>query len=303
MDQSNAAPIEAATPQPAISTAPAPAEVEDAEVTEQRKALVTWWNKQIKDARDDDRFKLAFERMRKCMKLATYGSTDEDWIKSDKYVLPVINRHINLSVSTLYARNPTVVAKRREKMLFKLWDGQQATAQAAFQALQAGDQSQLPMLQDIQQGQQYIALTDKIGKTMQICWKHYMDQQEYNYKARLKSAVRRAKVNGVAYAVLDYQRVMQPRPDQEARIADITSKIANIKYAMSEQSEGESEDDDENKRMVEQLQLNMQDMQANPDVIVEEGPVISFPRSTSIIIDLACTDIRTLNGARWVALE
>jgi len=294
MDQSNATPVEAPTPTatPAVPSA--------AEVTPERTALVKWWNEQIKKAREEDKIKKAFERMQKCMKLAAKGSLDDDWIAAEKYVLPIITRHINLSVSTLYARNPKVVAKRRSKMLFKLWDGQQQTAAAAFQAAQAGDLSQMPLLQDIAQGQQYITLLDKMGKTMEIVWEHYMDQQEYNYKARLKSAVRRAKVNAVAYAVLDYQRVVQPRPDQEARIADITSKIANIQYAIKEQSEGEP-DDEEDKRMLEQLQLNLKDVQGNPDVITEEGPVISFPKSTSILIDPACYDLRTLAGARWVS--
>ena len=296
MDQSSAAVVEAPTPTPTAT----PAIANDKEITPERKALVTWWNEQIKKAREEDKIKKAFERMQKCMKLAAKGSLDDDWVAADKYVLPIITRHINLAVSTLYARNPNVVAKRRKKMLFRLWDGQQQTAMAAFQAAQAGDMTQLPLLQDIQQGQQYLALLDKMGKTMEICWQHFMDQQEYNYKARLKSAVRRAKVNGVAYAVLDYQRVMQPRPDQDARIADITSKIVNIQYQIKEQSEGDT-DDEEDKRMLDQLQLNLKDMQSNPDVIAEEGPVISFPKSTSILIDPACNDLRTLTGARWLS--
>lgn len=266
-----------------------------------RKALLDFWYEEIKNTRDDKKTVEAFKRMRDGMKIVARGSSDEDWIKSDNYVMPILNRHVNLAVSTLYARNPQVLVKRKERILFKIWDGNSQTASSAFQAFQAGDPSQLPVLQDIATGQQYMQLLDKIAKTLRICWQHFMNEQEFNYKLQLKSAVRRAKTNGVAYAVIDYQRVMEPRPDLQASILDMTSKIAEIEHAMQDQQEGD--DFDEEKLEAEQLRLNLQDIQNNPDMVTTEGPVLSFPRSTSIFVDRKCTDLRTLAGARWVAHE
>jgi hypothetical protein len=180
------------------------------------KSIIEKWTTRVKASAKHH--ETAFKRMDKCMKIAAQGTADDAWVTADNYVVPVINRHINVSVAQLYAKHPTSIVKRKERMLYEIWDGKTETATAALQAVQAGDVSQLPILEDIAKAQQYIMLLDRIAEAMQICWQYYMNEQEYDYKAQLKAMVRRTKVNGVGYVKLGFQRLMQPDPDITARI-------------------------------------------------------------------------------------
>lgn len=261
-----------------------------------RVRIITDWVDRIK--RSAEYHKDAFARMDKCMKIAAKGTSDDQWIKDEKYVVPVINRHINVSAAQLYAKHPTTIAKRKERMLFKIWDGKQESAGAAMQAVQAGDFSQLPILEDIAQGQQYIMLLDRIAKTMQLGWSYFMQEQEYDYKAQLKALVRRTKVCGVGYIKLGFQRAFEPNPEVTAKIGDITSKIALIERLAAG---GQADAVDDEGRSVEQLRTLMKDMERDKDILVREGPVLSFPRAKGLIIDKKCTHLKTFAGAGFVA--
>ena len=78
-----------------------------------RKALVEQLLADVKA--DKKHWEPAFKRMRICMKLAADGTTiDADATSEDgNYVVPIINRVVNQAVATLYAKNPTAVAKRK----------------------------------------------------------------------------------------------------------------------------------------------------------------------------------------------
>ena len=94
----------------------APAKIvggEKAEVSPARAALVQSWLEKIKEARAHLKIKKAFERMKMCQRIAATGSQEVAWVEGGSYVLPVINRHINLATSQLYAKHPTIVTKRK----------------------------------------------------------------------------------------------------------------------------------------------------------------------------------------------
>ena len=71
------------------------------EVDEQRAELIKEWEDKIKDAKKF--WKKFYQRTRDCEQLAFAGA-DKAWIESDSYTVPVIPRHINQSVATLYAK-------------------------------------------------------------------------------------------------------------------------------------------------------------------------------------------------------
>ncbi len=260
-----------------------------------RVKVITAWVDRIK--RSADHHGKAFKRMDKCMKIAAQGTEDDEWAASS-YVVPVLTRHINVTVAQLYAKHPETIVKRKERMLYQLWDGKQETAAAALQAVQAGDVTQLPILEDIAQAQQYIMLLDRISKSMQICWEYFMGEQEYDYKSQLKAMVRRTKVCGVGYVKLGFQRAFEPNPEITARIGDVTSKLALIERLAEEGQEDPRDDEGQN---AEQLRTLLADLQNDKDIIVREGPVLSFPRSKDLIIDKNCRHLKTLAGARFVA--
>jgi len=279
----------------------APAKIvggEKAEVSPARAALVQSWLEKIKEARAHLKIKKAFERMKMCQRIAATGSQEVAWVEGGSYVLPVINRHINLATSQLYAKHPTIVTKRKPRMLYKVWDEKTETAQSAMAAVQAGDMSQLPLLQDIIAGQQYMMLLDRMAKTVEIAWTYFMSEQKHSYKAQLKLAVRRTKVNGVAYAKLGFQRILEPNPEVTAGIADVTSKIKNLESLIAA---SEGADADESKKEAEELRLNLADLQAQETLLVREGPVISFPKSDAIIFDPDTVHLKTWAGCGWVA--
>lgn len=296
------------------------------EVPEARKALVKEWCERVKSAKEHKKIKKAFERMRKCMKIATYGVEDMMWLDSDQYVVPIIKRHINQAVSTLYARNPKSIAKRKDKLLYQIWDGDPSTLQTAMASLQPPtdpmtgqpavaedpmtgqmvpvppqiDPQAMALIQEVQAVRQQIIMYDRLGKTMQLLFQYFLDEQDAGYKEQVKAMVRRAKVNGAAYVKLGFQRQLKKNPDIDAEIADVTDQIARIE-ALMQMAAGD--DFDKEGARAEELRLSLADLQSKAEIIVREGPVLSFPKSTEIIPDPKCRHLKTFAGCGWVAHE
>lgn len=300
----------------ASATSPAPAKTADApEVTDQRAALV---KDIIKDAKDSYAFyeDQAFKRMRECMKLAAHGTVDKERAKAlnGAYVVPILNRYINQAVAGLYAKNPKAVAQRKEKLYYKLWDGDPQTLQATMAELQQAaatpaqvdpmtgqpmadpqTMNSMAMMQEIETAKQEMVLYERMGRTMSLLFAYFLDEQDAGYKEQFKALVRRTKVTGVGWAKLGLQRIMQLSPDQEARIADSTQQIVTMEAGLKELADG---DIDEASAKMEELRLLIQQIQASPDLIVREGPVYSFPRSTEVFPDRRCRHLKTLAGTR-----
>jgi hypothetical protein len=284
------------TMQQAAPTAP---ETEGPEVDPARKNLVSEWLGKIKAAKDDPRTADAFKQMRKNMDFAARGA-EEEWVKNGNYTVPILVRHINQSVAQLYARNPKAVAKRKRRLMHKLWDGKPETLQAAMQAAMLGDPNAGMIVQEIAAVQQYTTMMDRLAETLVLLWDYFVSEQGANFKQSLKAMVRRTKVTGVGYLKIGFQRILEPRPDVTAEIEDTTRKIAAMKAILEDVSEGKI--DDESPRMAE-LQTLLRDLQQQEYLIVREGPVFDFPRSTALIIDPACRHLKTFAGAGWIAEE
>jgi len=286
------------------------AETEEAQVTSEpthseggdpaRIAHIEAWVGRIKDTKQH--FDKDFKRMRKCMQLARHGAENE-WLAADKYVVPIINRHIKQAVAQLYAKHPRTTAERRRKMRYSLWDGSMETARAAYEAYMAGDPTQLPLLQEIQTAREEMLLHDRMGQTLEIVDDYFMNEQARNYKAQLKKMVRRVKITGVGFVKLGFQRelgIAPPNPDKEAAIADARSQIERIEEITAKGEAGELQPDSPE---IEELRRSLASLEQEETIIVREGPVLSFPRSTQVIIDKQCHHLRTLAGADFVAYE
>jgi hypothetical protein len=271
------------------------------DVNPARKALVSSWIDKIKRAKGH--FDKDFKRMRQCMQLARDGATKE-WVLAGKYTVPVVNRHINTQVSQLYAKHPQPVVQRRKRMLFQLWDGVSESAVQAFQAAQTGDMNAMAILNEIAMAQTEMKKLDNMAKTLEIVDAYYMNEQKLNYKAQLKKLVRRTKVCGVGYLMLDFQRLLgedtEALVDREARIADIRTKIEELERIMAAGAHGDLQEDSAE---VERLRLIAQDLERPETIVVREGPVLSFPKATQVVVDEACYHLKTFAGANWVAIE
>lgn len=291
-------------PAPAADPAVTPAAETRPEPDQATKNFISGWLERLKNA--EEWYSDSFKRMRLCQQIAKSGDT-KDWVGKDdsvdgKYVVPVVKRHINQSVAQLYAKNPKSFAERKQRRMGQIWDGKLSTLQEAAQMVQQfgprADPSYFAVLQDAASVQQYIKMMDGLADTLNILHEYYMNEQAAGLKQQFKAEVRRTKVNGVAYVTLGYQRILEKRQDVEGQIKDTTDQIARIEQLLRAAAR---EPTDEESAKVEELRRMQADLQQKEYLVVREGPVYGFPRSTNIIIDPAVTHLKTLTGAGWWA--
>lgn len=269
------------------------------DITEESK-LVTKWLDRIKSSIRDN--KKTFDKITECQQLTRYGHS-KDWAEANKYVANFLQNHIQMRTSKLYAKNPKFVAKRKRRIDFKIWDGTQESLQAAIQnvnnALGLGvmpKPQSIALLEDVTQGNQQKQTIDKLGKTVEILFAHYISEQGQTFKKQLKQMIRRVLIDSVGYVQLDFQRERGYIGTVAEQIRDMRGQIAHIESLQYDVSK----DSDESK--LEELQNALSSLEQE-DVILREGLVFDFPKSTSIIIDPNCVDLKTFEGARWLARE
>lgn len=273
---------------------------------EARKNLVKRWTSIVKGGKE--RHNKVFKRMRNDLKFLA-GKQWSDNIDEDRYQANIVQRHIAQRVAALYAKNPTMVCKRRQTLDFSLWNGSLQAAQSLQQKMQLDMQQGMPpdpqimqTIQDVSNGFQRRMLMDKIASTMEIVAKYTLDEQLPPFKMQMKQLARRTCSTGVGYAKIGLQRFMKKRPEDIEKITDITQRLTEI----ARLSEQVSDNDDMMGMMsaeAEQLRIELESLQKNPEIVAREGIVIDFPKSTSIIIDPRCTYLRGFLGAKWVAHE
>lgn len=281
-------------------TAPTSADptVEKPVVPKETAALVKRWLGRVKAA--EKHWEPVYKRMREDMQMARAGA-DRTWIDADRYVVPLVQRHINQTVATIYAKNPKAVVQLKRRLEGTVWDGKPDSLAQAMQAqvMSAGlDPMANAVVEDAQRVQMQRQLLMKIGKSLEILFDHYLGEQQPPFKGQFKQTVRRAKTCGVAFVELGFQRKLQPDPDVSAQLADTTSKIAALEALAAKGAEGKIEDDSAD---LAELTASMEDLKTREYILVREGPVYGFPRSTELVVDPACRDLKGFVGAGWVA--
>ena len=273
------------------------------------------WLKRIEAAKKH--WKDPFGRMAKCQQLAAYGAYKE-WLADEmRYVVPVLNRHVNQAVSQLYAKNPTPVAEQRKRLLHTVWDGTpemiagpqgvvadaQAKAMAGLpfdpQAAAEAQQALQAIQADIAQAQAQENLTEKAAETLTLLQEYQIDQQPYAFKTNIKSTVRRTKVNGIGWCKLTALREMEMRPETAALAEDTQAKLRSIERLREDLVDEEK--GEEHERMAAELRQLVADLQASPDRVVREQIIYDFPRSREIVLDPETRHLKTLAGCAWLA--
>jgi hypothetical protein len=278
---------------------------------------------------DKDHFKKVFKRMRRDMRIAMLGH-DENWDDS-KYKANITGRHVKAKTASLYAKNPKAVARRVDKLDFKIWDENQQSLMMAYQVIQQAQaiaqaapphmagvdpmtggpaaEPQLPpgfeqaqaLIQDFMQGYQARQEANKIAKTLEKLFGYAIrEQQPLGFKESMKQTVRRACTTGVGYVKLAYQRKMGPPPGVEYRLEDTRTRLAHIQGLMEEVDEGTSPDLDAE---TAELHAAVASLEAAPEVVVSEGLVFDFPQSTRVIPDRLTRSLEGFVGARHLTVE
>ncbi|MDR9437546.1 MAG: hypothetical protein RI563_11740 [Thiohalophilus sp.] len=277
---------------------------------EARQELIKRWCGEITSAKEHH--KPRFDKMREHMKFA-FGDQWEG--QKGKYVANITQRHIRNRVSSLYAKNPKASAKRKERLDFEIWDESPQSLMQAQQTMAMAQQNPQMMddpavgqmmaeakalLQDAQQGMERRAMLKKVAKSLEILFHHYLDEQVPRFKISAKALVGRTCITSVGYVKLGFQRQMDKSPDAMQRLDDFSQELAMMEAVSADLADGEIEED--NPR-AEELRQMIKTLQSQDDVLVREGLVFDFPRSTSIIIDPDCYSLKGFVGARWVAHE
>lgn len=317
--------VETAETQPSSAMA-APTD-EQPESPEEVRKLVARIQKTIRS--DKKFFKKAFERMHRDMFIATYGYDKGDWDES-KYKANITGRHVRMKTNALYAKNPKFVAQRKERLEYKLWDGDQEQLLLAMQLVQQGtlalqQQAAMPpeidpvtgaplppqmppgfmeaqaLIADFQQGYAREQQLKKFGQTLAILMDNAArEQNPLALKAAMKQCVRRASTTCVGYVEISFQRETGPASETLAGLNDARTRLAHLERLAQNAEESEVESLDAEKA---ELELSVQAFLDSPEMILREGLVYDYPQSTKVIPDQKTQSLMGFVGADHLTIE
>jgi hypothetical protein len=290
------------------------------------KALVEKLCKRIEA--DRKKRKKTFDRMRENQQLVRRGAP-ENW-PEDAYVVNIIGRHIAQKAAALYAKNPKPSARRAQRLDFTLWDETQDSLMMAvqmatqWQAMSAtmppvgidpmtgapvpappppAIQQAQAILEDYRQGIEHRQMMDKIGRTQEILFQHFMDgQTPLPFKTSMKGLVRRALTCKVGFVEIGFQREFSEDMSIAQRLADFQRQIAYLKNLAAEVAEGSQECADYEAKSAE-LEHAMRSMSEQQFVLMREGLTFDFLASTAVIPDSICRSLVGFEGSRWLTVE
>lgn len=341
MDMGGGLPPATAAAPPTVEPAPMPPTAgpglqnltikrEPGDVGEAEKALVTdlcKWARETRGFRSK-----TYSKMRRDMKFVRPGrqwpsrapenqSENDSLLLDDRYEANLTQRHVQQRVAALYAKNPTIVAKRRKRMDFTIWDGDQSSLLRAIQSATGspgdpGDPAKgippmppvLPnptpedqaLLQDVAQGMNRRKMIDRVSKTLEILYSYFMEEGNPVFKTQAKQLIRRVMTCGCAFVQIGFQRVMGPNTEILNEIRDDQERI---KYLETLTADLHDQKFEEYSKEMEELKTGLQTLQGQTQIVLREGLVFDFPRSTDIIVDRECTQLKGFLGAKRVARE
>lgn len=272
------------------------------EAAEPVKTHVEQWLSRIKRARTH--FKDDFERMDENTQFASgFQWANQEKLNTDKYVANITLRTVSQKVAILYARNPTAVAKRRERMDYELWDGDLLHLQEMVMRAYADpmDLEAQAFVADYEQGKAIQDYYERVAKMLERQYDYEVRRQEPEFKLQMKQLVRRVVVTGVGFARVSFVREYEEMPSASAHQSSIKERLALIKSRIEEIGNGDIDNDDSR---VEQLRMLMNSVQSSQEQYAgqpTERLVFDFPPSTDIVIDPRCRLLKGFVGARWIA--
>jgi hypothetical protein len=161
-------------------------------------------------------------------------------------------------------------------------------------------QNAMAVMADAQAVKQQLQMLNKIARTVEILYEYEIDEQPQSFKSMMKMTVRRAATAGVGWVRLGFQRTMGRPADLDARMADIATQLAVIERMTADLADDEI---DEDAAETEELRMMLKTLSETADVVVREGLSFTWPKSTAIIVDPRCIQLRDFLGCEWAAEE
>jgi len=156
------------------------------------------------------------------------------------------------------------------------------------------------IMDDAKQVKAQVDQANKIARTLEILYQYEVSQQQQSFKSRMKMTVRRATTSGVGWVKVGFQRVMGRSPDLDSQLADAEAQLTLIERVSADIADNDTQPDSPE---AEQMRLVVADLSAQTDIVVKEGLMFSWPKSTAIIPDKNCTALRGFLGCNWAAEE
>jgi hypothetical protein len=157
------------------------------------------------------------------------------------------------------------------------------------------------VLADFQQGMERRKLIDKIGKTLEILYaKALREQKPVDFKMGAKQMVRRVCTTSVGYIELGFQREYGPRPGMDEHMADAKVRLDHLRVLAEDVQAGDIESTDAE---MAELQESMTALQQEPEILIREGLIFDYPRSTKVIPDRLTKTLVGFIGARHITIE
>lgn len=157
------------------------------------------------------------------------------------------------------------------------------------------------VLADFQQGMERRKLIDKVGKTLEILYAKAMrEQKPVDFKTAAKQMVRRTCTTGVGYIELGFQREYGPRPGLDEHMADAKVRLDHLRVLSEDARDGEIQGTDAE---MAELQESMTALQSEPEILIREGLIFDYPRSTKVIPDQLCKTLVGFIGSRHITVE
>lgn len=254
----------------------------------------------IRDAKDH--WSKKFERMRSNQKYARDNRLFDDAEPApDEYRVNITHQSLQRRTASLYARNPTVIVKPKKKLMFRIWDGKPESYMMAAQNIMQGlfNPEDEALLMEVQAAKDQTRMLEKLAQTATLVYKNQVSEPKPKFKPQLKQAVRRALTNGVAYAKVGYQRKLDYPSHLQSAVRDATSRLAELERLSADVADGEISDTEAE---MAEMRAKLQALES-AKILVRDGLTFSFPRSTAIIVDPECTQLKGFVGAGWVAEE
>lgn len=300
--------------------------------SEADKALVQKILKTIK--LDKKHHAKAFKRMQDSMFMAMHGRA-MDW-SAKNYKANIVGRHINQKTASIYAKNPKIVARRKEMLDFELWDETPESLQIAFQTMQSSMAAQLTapapvdpvtgapaplppeqemalqtqqmaaqqaaaLLQDVQQGMMRRQMVKKFGRTLELVFADSMRQQTpLDFKTAMKQLVRRAATNGAGYVELGFKREFGIPQATNDVLEDYETQLEHLQGLLKEAAEGETQ---KCEAEIAELQAMIAAKEAEPQVVKRSGLTFDFHQSTKVIPDRMTKNLVGFVGSRHLTVE
>lgn len=236
-------------------------------------------------------------------------------------VINITQRHIKQQTATLYGKDPKIVCRHKERMVLSVWDGTQAALQSAMGTLQevmmrqqdpalvmvpeamellASQQAQAQSV--LQEAGEYVTYKQRargIAKTLEIVIDHCLNEQPAPFKQKMKDMVRRALTTGLSYVKLTFNRATEPAPETMKELERVQAQLKAIERLTKDIADGDISPDSD--AGAEELQQRLAQLQAEQEVLVYEGILLEYPDPTMLLVDPRVTNLRTFEGAAWIA--